>query len=234
MDDQKKSLLTTVGAGVLGVLIGVAAGSGADEDAKRMSKAVASVEEQIAGMSADTGAKLDAIVEEMGAGRELAGAERGILGEGQAALDTKLAEMATRVDGLESMLADLSAAKLTSEDVAEAVAAGYDARYDDSADEEAVAAAEDAAEAEDPEAAADDSPEPSGTSADLTLSPGETAIIGEGRFFLSQITADSVKGKIVGGDMVEMSVFGDTIQVGGCTLAIESLADGTANLTSEC
>ncbi|MEL6475729.1 MAG: hypothetical protein AAFR17_00255 [Pseudomonadota bacterium] len=254
MADSQSPLFIAAGAGALGLLIGYAAGAGGDDDARKMTASLTSVEESMAASSAEMGAKLDSLSGELGEALALAGEQRGILGEGQVAIDVKVSELNARMDAIEDMVDGLAQAGLSKDDLAEAVAAGYAARHAAHQAKKAAAAAT-AQDAPAPESAAPESvaaeaeatapstaPEDPklATLADavgedgMALSPGQTAIVGEGRFFISQVTDDFVRGLVVGGEKVELSIFGGQVELGGCTLLLKGVADGTAYLKPEC
>ena len=242
MFDDKPWLVPALGAGFLGLLIGLAAQSTGNEAAKRTKASITSIEENLAGVS-----ESQALLSE----------QNGVLGEGQAALDTKLAELGSLAAQLDVKVSEMNARLDAIEDLGEQVSEttltrdGFMSAMDEMHSKRHGAAATAAATAETPatdtasdETAAATGDESTATetaetetaagSAEMSLGVGQTALVGEGRFFVQRVTDDTVSGQIIGGDKIELTAWSGPVALGGCSLSLTGIADGKAMLQSEC
>ncbi|MEM7505212.1 MAG: hypothetical protein AAF415_00590 [Pseudomonadota bacterium] len=273
MFENQPWYIVAVFAGIIGILVGWATETD-DKDVKALNARLAAIEEMLVAQgetSSDAAsaatqsaadlleadkvlqAEIEAGIDAIAAGQEVLTQQHGVLGEGQAALDTKIAEMAARLDAIEDLAENLNENALTGETVTEAVAAAYAARHaahygkghgeDDGEGGEQAASeepAETSAAAPAQSEAVDRDDARHAELADaigadgVILGVGQTAIVGDGRFFVSQITDEAVRGMVAGEDWADLSVFGGSVEVGGCILSLAGVHEGAAYMKPDC
>lgn len=254
-------------AGIFGILIGWGTSSGDDEVEARLGAIERALEEQVAAaasaaderasslLAADDvlKAEIEGGIGALAAGQEVLTEQHGVLGEGQAALDVKVTDLAARLDAIEDLAEALTENMLSAEALQEALTQAYAARHaahhgkghgeghGDGHEDGGKAEPVEAAEGEVELATADADADPrhvaltEAIGADgLVLGVGQTAIIGEGRLFISQITDEGVRGKVPGDAWVDLNVYGGSVEIGGCTLVLAGVLDGAAYLKPAC
>lgn len=222
-DDQPWYVAGGAGA-VFGLLVGLAIGASGDEADKMMNARLAAIEESIASSNETTDGALAGLSEgneflkaevavvgtALAAAIEQLGQQNAIIGEGQAALGEQIEELA------------VGSAPAASPDPT----AGPEAEEAEPADNDASAA--DSVSADGGSLA--DAIGPDG----IVASAGQTALVGDGRLFVSRVTEEMVSALVVGGEKVELSIYDGEVSVGGCTLMLEGVENGSAYFRPAC
>ncbi|MBY8975666.1 hypothetical protein KHP62_07610 [Rhodobacteraceae bacterium NNCM2] len=165
-------------------------------------------------------------------GFEEIGHKAAILGDGQAAVGSQ-------IDGLTKSLG--GGVPVSAESLKSAMAAYHAERHGSHGGHGEGHAAAPKDEVAEPATAAQDEVDP--VVAELTVkigpdgmivSAGETASVGGGRLYISRVTDQGVNALVVGGDKVELSVYGGSVAVGDCTVVVEGVVDDAAYLRPDC